>query len=47
MSKETDKPADELIEAIKQWSKRIEGKTLSAKEVLAKATAVIKKRINQ
>lgn len=47
MSKETDKPADELLEAIKQWSERIEGKVLSSKELLSRATAVIKKRINQ
>lgn len=46
MSKETDKPADKLLEAIKQWSERIDGKTLSPKELLAKATAVIKERIN-
>lgn len=45
--KEYDKPADHLLEAIKQWSKRIDGKTLSSKELLAKATAVIKERINQ
>lgn len=46
MRKEYDKPADQLLEAIKQWSKRMDGKTLSPKELLAKATAVIKERIN-
>lgn len=43
--KETDKPADALIEAIKQWEKRTKGVVLSSKELLAKATNVIKERL--
>lgn len=45
MGKETDKPADELIEAIKQWYRRTEGKVLKSKEILSKATKVIKERL--
>lgn len=44
--KEYDKPADQLLEAIRQWYKRVEGRVLSQKELLTKATDVIKKRIN-
>lgn len=46
MGKETDKPADELLEAIKQWHQRINGVALSGKQLLKEATDVIKKRIN-
>lgn len=45
--KETDKPADRLIEAIKQWHERMDGVTLTSKELLKKATAVIKERLNK
>ncbi len=47
MSKEYDKPADQLLEAIRQWYKNTEGRILSQKELLAKATAVIKGRISK
>lgn len=46
MNKETDKPADALLEALRQWHKRTTGKDLTNKELLAQATAVIKERIN-
>lgn len=44
--KEFNKPADQLLEAIKQWHKRTEGKDLNSKELLALATKVIKERLN-
>lgn len=47
MGKETDKPADALLEALKQWHKRTTGEDLSAKELLKQATNVLKERIAQ
>lgn len=45
--KEYDKPADALLEAIRQWYQKVEGRVLSQKELLAKATDVIKTRIKK
>lgn len=45
MSTETDKPADRLLEAIKRWEEHVTGKTPEPKELLKKATAVIKERL--
>lgn len=45
--KEYNKPADELLEALKQWHKRTTGEDISAKELLAQATKILKERINQ
>lgn len=47
MGKETDKPADALLEAIKQWHKRMHGVVLSGKELMAEAGKVIKERISK
>lgn len=43
--KERNKPADELLEAIKQWHERIEGVTLNPKQLLKEATDVLKERL--
>lgn len=43
--KEFDKPADRLIEAIKQWSERMDGVVLTPKEILKRATEVLKERL--
>lgn len=43
--KEYDKPADRLLEAIKQWHKRINGVDLTGKELLSEATKILKERI--
>lgn len=45
--KEQNKPADELLEAIKTWCQKVEGKTLSGKELLERATNVLKSRIEE
>lgn len=42
--KEFDKPADRLLEAIKQWHKRINGVDLNEKELVKEATKIIKER---
>lgn len=47
MSKETDKPADALLEAIKQWHQRMHGVVLSGKELVSKATDVLKERVGK
>lgn len=44
--KEYDKPADALIEAIKQWHQRTYGKNLTSKELLAEATKILKERLD-
>lgn len=43
--KEFDKPADRLLEAIKQWHSRTEGKDLTAKELLKEANKILKERV--
>lgn len=43
--KEFDKPADRLIEAIKQWNKRTKGVDLTEKQILKQATDVLKERV--
>lgn len=43
--KEFDKPADQLLEAIKQWYKRKDGVDLDSKQLLKEATNVIKSRL--
>lgn len=43
--KEYDKPADSLLEAIKQWHERTDGVTLQPKQLLAEATKVLKERL--
>lgn len=45
MSTETDKPADRLLEAIKRWEEHMTGKTPNPKELLKKATDVLKERL--
>jgi hypothetical protein len=43
--KEYNKPADELLEAIKRWYEHTEGRTLKPKQLLAKATEVLQERL--
>lgn len=42
-----NKPADALLEAIRQWHKRTYGVDLSGKELVAEATKVLKERVSQ
>lgn len=42
---EQNKPADELLEAIKQVVERSSGETPTPKELLDKATKVLKERL--
>lgn len=42
---DVQKGADALIEALRQWAQRTEGKALSDDEVLAEATEAIRKRL--
>lgn len=44
-TQQVNKPADGLIEAIKQHFQMVEGKTLTSKEILKVATDVIKRRL--
>lgn len=43
--KERNKPADALLEAIKQWHERMDGVTPTAKQLLKEATDVLKERL--
>lgn len=43
--KEQNKPADALLEAIRQWHKRTYGTDLNGDELLAEAVKVLKERI--
>lgn len=43
--KERNKPADALLEAIKQWVERTEGRTPDPKELLKEATKTLKERL--
>lgn len=45
--KEQDKPADELLEALRQWHKRTTGEDLSDKDLLAAANNVLKSRLGK
>lgn len=47
MSKETDKPADQLLEAIKQWYKRTEGVALTGRQQVEKATKILWGRVKK
>lgn len=44
--KEQTKPADALLEAIKQWHERTDGVTLAPKQLLSEATKVLKERLS-
>lgn len=39
------KGADALLEAIKQWNKRTEGRDMTSEELLAEATEAVKRRL--